>query len=68
MTPRIPLGAKIGRAGYDLERDHVVDELRKSGATGEINSIKGCQRPARKHANHYVTDREIGTASLVVEV
>ena len=43
----------------NLERDYIVDELRKS--------IKAGQRLARKPVNHYVCDGEITTASLTVE-
>jgi LssY C-terminus len=52
----------------NLERDYIVDELRKSGVIGETNSIKAGQRLARKPVNHYVSDGEITAASLTVEV
>ena len=52
----------------NLERDYIVDDLRKSGVIGETNSIKAGQRLARKPVNHYVSDGEITAASLTVEV
>lgn len=52
----------------NLERDYIVDELRKSGVVGETNSIKAGQRLGRKPVNHYVSDGEITAASLIVEV
>jgi LssY C-terminus len=55
-------------ADTNLERDFIVDELRKSGVIGETNSVKAGQHLVRKHINHYVSDGEITTASLTVEV
>ena len=52
----------------NLERDYIVDELRKSGVVGETNSIKAGQRLGRKPVNHYISDGEITAASLIVEV
>jgi len=46
----------------------LLDELRKSGVIGEINSYKAGQRLASKHVNHYVTDGEVTAASLMVKV
>jgi hypothetical protein len=50
-----------------VERDYIIDELRKSGVIGEINSYKAGQRLASKHVNHYVTDGEVTAASLMVK-
>jgi hypothetical protein len=55
-------------ADTNLERDYIIGELRKSGVIGETNSIKAGQRLARKHVNRYVSDGEITTASLTIEV
>jgi hypothetical protein len=51
-----------------VERDYIIDELRKSGVISEINSYKAGQRLAGEHVNHYVTDGEVATASLIVKV
>jgi hypothetical protein len=52
----------------NVERDYIIDELRKSGVIGRINSYKAGQRLASEHVNHYVTDGEVAAASLTVEV
>jgi len=52
----------------NVERDYIVDELRKSAVIGEINSYKAGQRLASGHVNHYVTDGEVTAASLMVKV
>ena len=52
----------------NVERDYIVDELRKSGVIGAINLIKAGQRLAGKPVNHYVSDGEVTAASLTVEV
>ena len=52
----------------NAERDYIIDELRKSGVIGEINSYKAGQHLTSQHVNHYVTDGEVTAASLVVEV
>ena len=52
----------------NVERDYIIDELRKSGVIGEINSYKAGQRLASKHVNHYVTDGEVTAASLMGKV
>jgi hypothetical protein len=52
----------------NAERDYIIDELRRSGALGEINLYKAGQNLPSEHVNHYVTDGEITAASLVVEV
>ena len=49
----------------NVERDFIVDELRRSGVIGDIESIKAGQRLTRKHVNHYVTDGEVRAAILV---
>jgi hypothetical protein len=51
-----------------VERDYIVDELRKSAVIGEINSYKAGQRLASGHVNHYVTDGEVTAASIMVKV
>jgi hypothetical protein len=52
----------------NTERDYIIDELRKNGVIGEINSYKAGQHLASEHVNHYVTDGEVTAANLVVEV
>jgi LssY C-terminus len=52
----------------NVERDYIIDELRKSGVIGEINSYKAGQRLASEHVNHYVTDGEVTAASLMMKV
>ena len=52
----------------NAERDYIIDELRKNGVIGEINSYKAGQHLAGEHVNHYVTDGEVTAANLVVEV
>jgi LssY C-terminus len=52
----------------NAERDHIIDELRRSGALGEINLYKAGQHLPSKHVNHYITDGEITAASLIVEI
>jgi hypothetical protein len=52
----------------NVERDYIIDELRKSGVIAEINSYKAGQQLASKHVNHYVTDGEVAAASLMVKV
>ena len=51
-----------------MERDYIIDELRKSGVIDEVNSIKAGQLLAGEHVNHYVTDGEVTAASLIVKV
>jgi len=52
----------------NAERDYIIDELRKSGVIGQINSYKAGQHLATGHVNHYVTDGQVTVASLVLEV
>ena len=52
----------------NVERDYIIDELRKSGVIDAINSIKAGQLLAGESVNHYVTDGEVTAASLIVEV
>ena len=52
----------------NTERDYIIDELRKNGLIGAINSYKAGQHLASEHVNHYVTDGEVTAANLVVEV
>ena len=52
----------------NTERDYIIDELRKKGVIGAINSYKAGQHLASEHVNHYVTDGEVTAANLVVEV
>jgi hypothetical protein len=51
----------------NVERDYIIDELRKSRVISEIDSYKAGQRLASKHVNHYVTDGEVTAASLTVK-
>src|SRR6478752_5706824 len=43
----------------NVERDYIIDELRKSGVIDEVNSIKAGQLLAGERVNHYVTDGEV---------
>jgi hypothetical protein len=52
----------------NAERDYIIDELKKNGVIGEINSYKAGRHLASEHVNHYVTDGEVTAANLVVEV
>jgi len=52
----------------NVEHDYIIDELRRTGVIGEINSYKAGQRLGHKHVNHYVTDGEVTAASLMVNV
>jgi hypothetical protein len=52
----------------NMERDYIIEELRKSEAIGEINLYKAGQHLSTEHVNHYVTDGEVKAASLVVEI
>jgi len=52
----------------NVERDYIIDELRRTGVIGEINSYKAGQHLGSKHVNHYVTDGEVTAASLMVNV
>jgi hypothetical protein len=51
----------------NVERDYIIDDLRKSEVVGEIISYKAGQRLASKHVNHYVTDGEVTAANLIVK-
>jgi hypothetical protein len=51
----------------NLERDYIVDELRKQGVIGEIKSYKAGQHLGAEHVNHYVTDGEVAAAALNVK-
>jgi LssY C-terminus len=52
----------------NVERDYIIDELRRTGVIDEINSYKAGQRLGSKHVNHYVTDGEVTAAGLMVKV
>jgi hypothetical protein len=52
----------------NAERDYIIEELRKNGVIGQINSYKAGQHLAGEHVNHYVTDGEVTAANLIVEV
>jgi hypothetical protein len=51
----------------NVERDYIIDELRKGGIIGEIISYKAGQRLASGHVNHYITDGEVTAASIMVK-
>jgi hypothetical protein len=49
----------------NAERDQIIAELRKHGV---IADVKFCQaRQSLEHVNHYISDGEVTTASLIVE-
>jgi len=52
----------------NAERDYIIDELRRSGALGEINLYKAGENLPSEHVNRYITDGEVTAASLIVEV
>ena len=52
----------------NAERDYIIDELKKSGVIGQINTYNAGQHLATGHVNHYVTDGQVTAASLVLEV
>lgn len=52
----------------NVEREYIIDELRKSGVIDQVNSIKAGQLLAGERVNHYVTDGEVTAASLVADV
>jgi hypothetical protein len=49
----------------NAERDHIIDELRKSGAIREGKLYQTGDELITEHVNHYVTDGEVGVAELV---
>jgi LssY C-terminus len=48
----------------NLERDFIMDELKKSGVIGDVTIYQANQALAAAKVNHYVTDGEVATASL----
>ena len=55
-------------ADTNAERNFIITELKQSGVIGEVNVYQPRQRLPATRVNHYVTDGEIGAASLSASV
>ncbi len=49
----------------NIERDFIMDELKKRGVIGDVTIYKADQELAVVKVNHYVTDGEVAAASLI---
>ncbi len=49
----------------NAERDHIIDELRKSGVIESVSLYKTGDKLLTKQVNHYITDGEVAVAELV---
>jgi hypothetical protein len=49
----------------NAERDHIVNELKRTRLIGDVTLHRSGERLVTKHINHYVTDGEIAFASLL---
>jgi LssY C-terminus len=49
----------------NLERDFIMDELKKRGVIGDVTIYKADQALAVAKVNHYVTDGEVAAANLI---
>jgi hypothetical protein len=52
----------------NVERDYIIDELRKSGVIEEIKSYKAGQQLGGERVNRYITDGEVTAANLTAKV
>ena len=52
----------------NAERDYIIDQLRKSGVIGQIDTYNAGEQLGAGRVNHYVTDGQVMAASLVLEV
>jgi len=50
----------------NAERDYIIIELNKSRVIGDVNSVKAGQNLPIERVNHYISDGDVATASLVV--
>jgi hypothetical protein len=50
----------------NAERDYIIAELSKYRVIGDVNSVKAGQNLPVERVNHYVSDGDVATASLVV--
>ena len=50
----------------NAERDYIIVELRKYRVIGDVNSVKAGQNLPVERVNHYVSDGDVATASLIV--
>lgn len=51
----------------NIERDYIVAQLSETRAIGEVTAYRAGQRLQTTHVNHYVTDGEVTTATLLIE-
>jgi hypothetical protein len=51
----------------NVERDFIVDELLTKKLVDDVKSYRAGQRLPVAHVNHYVTDGEVTTATLIVK-
>jgi hypothetical protein len=49
----------------NVERDYIMDELRKRGVIADVSIYDARQALPIAHVNHYVTDGEVAVANLV---
>ena len=49
----------------NAERDHIMDELKKSGVIGEVTSYRTGDQLITEHVNRYITDGDVALAELV---
>ncbi len=54
-------------ADTNAERDYIIDELRKSGAIGDVTSYRSGEHLPVGRVNHYVTDGDVSVAHLAME-
>jgi hypothetical protein len=50
----------------NAERDYIIAELSKYRVIGDVNAVKAGQNLPVERVNHYVSDGDVATASLVV--
>jgi LssY C-terminus len=55
-------------ADTNLERDHIIAELAKHDAIGDVTSYQAGQQLAVERVNRYVTDGQVTLASLAMSV
>ena len=49
----------------NAERDHIMDDLKKSGVIGEVTSYRTGDQLITEHVNRYITDGDVALAELV---
>jgi hypothetical protein len=52
----------------NVERDYILDELRRKGVISEVALYKSGCRLGVHQVNHYVTDGEVGVADLAAQI